>query len=176
MMNPQIGDTQNGRQLGKRSTSRFVYQACIGCGKLRWVRLRNGEPTSVCCYSCNGKANLRDKHPGWKGGRKTNRQGYVVVILPVGHPPAQSHNRILEHRLIMEQKLGRYLLSSEQVHHINGIRDDNRPENLELISSANHQLRGMFCSHCELRKEIRLLRWQLKELTRQLQGVLIASG
>lgn len=54
----------------------------------------------------------------------TNPDGYRVI------------NGKLEHRLVMEQILGRFLWPDETVHHINGVRDDNRPENLELWSKA----------------------------------------
>jgi hypothetical protein len=51
------------------------------------------------------------------------------------HPEAQADGYVPEHRIIMERKLGRYLLQDETVHHINGVRHDNRPENLELWAS-----------------------------------------
>ena len=48
------------------------------------------------------------------------------------HPRAGKGNYVFEHIIVMEQILGRYLLPAETVHHRNGIRDDNHPENLEL--------------------------------------------
>lgn len=65
------------------------------------------------------------------GFRFYTDDGYVVV-----NDPKRKRNKVLEHRLVMELHLGRELLPHENVHHINGIRDDNRLENLELWSKS----------------------------------------
>lgn len=83
----------------------------------RWLR----NPTLY-----QGKNN-----PQWKGGRYKTIEGYVLIYSP-NHPFKNSSNRVLEHRLVMEKFLGRYLKPTELIHHINGIRDDNRLENLKL--------------------------------------------
>lgn len=107
----------------------------------------------------------------WKGGCFKTKNGYIMAYAPQ-HPRANNSGYVFEHRLVMERTLGRYLLTSEKVHHINGIKDDNRSENLKLLSLADHNIRSQICASCELRKEIRLLRWEIKELTKQLQGKL----
>lgn len=63
--------------------------------------------------------------------------GYIQVYYPK-HPDAGGSRFVLEHRLVMEQKIGRRLLKTEHVNHINHVRDDNRPENLQLINAGDH--------------------------------------
>lgn len=76
-------------------------------------------------------------HPEWKGGRLVNKDGYIQVYCP--EHPSRKGRYVLEHRLVMEKHLGRYLLPNEVVHHKNGVKDDNRIENLEVFqSNAEH--------------------------------------
>lgn len=80
----------------------------------------------------------------YRSGRRVDHDGYVLVTAPVDHPYArQRSNRagklIYEHRLVLEQTLGRYLLPEEVVDHVDGLTLHNAPENLRLFSSnAEH--------------------------------------
>ena len=85
------------------------------------------------------KAQTGQNHNNWKGGRKKTKDGYIYIYSPT-HPFKTVNNQILEHRLVMEKHLGRYLTSEEVVHHENEIRDDNRIENLRLfVNQQEHE-------------------------------------
>lgn len=125
-----IGRGEN--SLGKRASPRWNCE-CI-CGNVKIVlggKLRNGDSKSCGCLKSEltkGRAGL--KHSSWKGG-KISRNGYTLVSLG----PGGGYKR--EHRAILEKVIGRELLSDETVHHKNGIRSDNRIENLEIWSGRH---------------------------------------
>lgn len=78
-------------------------------------------------------------NPAWRGGRMTDKHGYILIHQPE-HPHANRHGYVREHRLVMERQLGRYLLRSEVVHHQDGNRANNAPENLEVFGSNGDHL------------------------------------
>ena len=138
---PEIGEIKRGRELGYKSGSNLKWQACVDCGKERWVECRHGKPCSLRCNHCGR----------WKGGRIIVR-GYILIKLPPDdffYPMTTSPNGyVLEHRLIVAKALGRCLHSWEIVHHkaikypqgsIENKQDNRYPENLQLISELGHR-------------------------------------
>ena len=80
------------------------------------------------------------KHSNWKGGVFKNYYGYICIFKPK-HPHHNKRNYVLEHRLIVEKQISRYLTSKEEVHHL-GKKDDNRPH--MLIAFINHSTHMRF--------------------------------
>ena len=108
-----------------------------------------------CSRSCVGTFYfLENKNPRWNGGKTIHQAGYILVKAPKDHPFRDKHGYIREHRLVMEKVLGRYLLPQEDIHHFNGIKIDNRIENLKVFSNRSEHLKiehglGKYRKHLE---------------------------
>lgn len=122
----------HGDPLYQRSFSNSQPCSVRGCSELQIARglcgrhyqrvLKHGDPETFL--------------KGEIGKGTLDAKGYVILYRP-GHPNAHKTGRIRENRLVMSEMLGRPLRADETAHHKNGIKTDNRPENLELWSS-NH--------------------------------------
>lgn len=73
----------------------------------------------------------------FKGYRRRTTKGYIALYRP-DHPMATKDGLVMEHRLVMEEKIGAVIPKGFTVHHINGIKDDNRIENLALMTNSAH--------------------------------------
>ena len=97
-------------------------------------------PTRFCSPECahTATACAGPNNGNWNGGRYIHGPSGYVFILNPNHPHADANGYVREHRLMMEQTLGRYLEPIERVHHIDGDRQNNQPKNLRLISHSDH--------------------------------------
>lgn len=146
-----------------------VWVICPVCVQGRWVRVDSmrSEGFTGMCNKCHNKftTGIMESHSRWKGGRG-KQEGYVTLRLSADDPyrgMARKRGLIREHRLVMAQHLGRLLAPWEVVHHKNGIRDDNRIENLELLPTQLEHLSSM-----AMQERIQSLEDTVQELRRQL--------
>lgn len=125
-----------GKEIGKKDTyGKYVLVTCPLCIRQHWVKGSRLARTRGRCWLCTH----------WKGG-KQKTGGYMGIKLQPDdffYPMAHRQGVVLEHRLVMAKYLNRCLLSWEVVHHKNGIRDDNRLENLELLPTQRQHLPSM---------------------------------
>lgn len=116
------------------------WRCLCDCGNETYVqvtKLLSGHTKSCGCLVKELASNRSgENHPSWKGGRLETEHGYIL-LLKKDHPNARKNGRVFEHVIVMSEHLGRPLIKGETVHHKNGIKNDNRIENLELWST-NH--------------------------------------
>lgn len=118
----------------KPSSRHLKCPSCRGKARKKSLCIKCNKPCqkkSKRCASCSNS--IPRAKP--KGSKRITGKGYVIIKTgkhPRGTAVSKNGSWVLEHILVMENILGRYLYPDESVHHLNGIKNDNRPENLEL--------------------------------------------
>jgi len=164
-------ETRLAPEVGKKGRHKQVLVPCSTCGKDRWLQLSGPSKNSTRCRSCsntqtkNGIPTGLEKElsPTWKGGAYIDSKGYRQIRLYPDDPYFSLSNKncyALEHRVIMAQHLGRLLTAEEIVHHRNGVKNDNRIKNLELMPDGVHHLPSM-----RLQRQVK----ELQNRTQQLE-------
>jgi len=113
-----------------------------------------------------------ERNPRWKGGVRQGDDGYRYITVPEDHKFISMAGRVFihskhryyiaEHRLVVAEHLSRPLLKSELVHHKNGIRDDNRIENLELMAHKQEHLPSMNVQNIIARQDTRIAQLEIR--------------
>lgn len=122
--------------IGQRKPA--VLKPCANCGAEMSLKPSQAH-RQYCKKSCETAARTKWPLPADAQGRPRRKTsaGYILVWEP-SHPNKALKGWVWEHRLVMEAHLGRYLTTHEQVDHINEIKDDNRLENLQVLSASAH--------------------------------------
>lgn len=138
-------------QWGKKNIRRTkcTIKNCEGCGEefLSPGSAYNSK-TRFCGRKCSGRYSGSQVYGKrcyqYKGGKRINAAGYIEILISPEEKIKRGRARryMLEHRLVIEKEIGRYLQPYEQVHHKNGDKEDNRIENLELWEKK-HSLPGV---------------------------------
>lgn len=136
---PVVGEVRRAQDLGYKASRKVIWHACEGCGKERWTLLTYGLPRYLRCLHCRPAARGEYRY-NWKGGRRKDDRGYILVLLQPDdffYQMSAARGYVREHRLVMAKSLGRNLHRWEIVHHKNHIKSNLRFWKPELSSLKN---------------------------------------
>jgi hypothetical protein len=162
-----IGEITKGKEIGKQPPwKQYLWASCPDCGKERWVQAKQGTPDHFLCKQCYTKHHNLNNNWNWKGGR-TTCMGYTAVKCR-NHPRAHKRTGyVLEHILVWEQVHNKSVPVGSHIHHINGIKTDNRLSNLVCLSSSKHATEHQTLTQVRLQR-IRELESEVKMLENTL--------
>lgn len=152
----------------------YLVEIICRCGdrRVRGSSLLATGNSGLCKSCASSDSTAGPKNPRWKDGRSTVN-GYRMVRIPPGDPMISmaecksigGWGHILEHRLIAARSIDRPLESWEHVHHLNGDKLDNRPENLQIVTQAEHN------TITKMEQEIRRLQKKVSQLERENESL-----
>lgn len=142
--------------------SDLLTVVCPNCGKKREItkqQMTRSKYTGLCT-DCNRKSHKGSSNPNWKNGRRLSGGGgkYIYQYAPI-HPDADSKGYVALPRLVAEKMLGRRLLNSEVIHHLDGNVQNNEGANIIILANQS--------SHAKLHKCLEKVRAEERAKTKK---------
>lgn len=129
------------KTMNKKGPTKNFKGVCLNCGNdFETYKSPSRDIPKFCSLKCIGESQTGINNPAYNGGIYLDSNGYVVLFMP-NHPNKGVKNTILEHRYVIECKIGRYLTETEVVHHIDFDKSNNNPDNLMLFENQSEHIK-----------------------------------